>query len=102
MCTSYTVESTHKNAASAHSKWVDAAFKFITTDHLIGEPFAVIFLELALSFVLAFGNRLVNILSHPGSRYPILRNADNKFCSIPPLLLVYDEFAIDYFITVLL
>ena len=68
ICTSYPVESTHKNAASVHSKRVDAVFRFITTDHLIGEPFAVIFLELALSFVLAFGNRLVKIVSRPGSR----------------------------------
>ena len=102
MCTSYAVKSTHKNAASTRSKWVDAAFGIIITDHLIGESFAVIFLELALGFVPTFGNSLVEIASRPGSRCGMLRNTDNKFCSLPSLFLVYYDFAIDDFITVLL
>jgi len=65
----------------------------------MGAPFTVIFLELALCFVATFGNVLVEIVSRPGGRYRMLRNADNKFCSNPSLFLVYDDFAIDNFIT---
>ena len=55
----------------------------------------MIFLELALGFVHTFGNGFVEIVSRPGDRYRMLRNADNKFCSNPSLFLVYDDFAID-------
>ena len=64
--------------------------------------FDVIFLELALSFILAFGNGPVEIVSYPGNRYHMLSNTDNKFCSTPPLIFVYDDSAIDDFIALLL
>lgn len=64
--------------------------------------FDVIFLELALSFVFAFGNGLLNIVSYPGNRYRILKNTDNRFCSTPLLIFICDDSAIDDFITVLL
>ena len=64
--------------------------------------FDVIFIELALSFILAFGNGLVEIVSYPGNRYHMLSNTDNKFCSTPPLIFVYDDSAIDDFIALLL
>ena len=64
--------------------------------------FDVIFIELALSFIFAFGNSLLNIVSYPGNRYRILRNTDNRLCSIPLLIFIYDDSAIDDFITVLL
>ena len=67
----------------------------------MGAPFTMIFLELALGFFPTFGNGFVEIVSHPSGRYRILRNADNKFCPNTSLFLVYDDFAIDDFITVL-
>ena len=64
--------------------------------------FDVIFLELALSFILAFGSGQVEIVSYPGNRYRMLSNTDNKFCSTLPLIFVHDDSAINDFITALL
>ena len=64
--------------------------------------FDVIFLELALSFILAFGNGQVEIVSYLGNRYRMLSNTDNKFCSTLPLIFVHDDSAINDFITALL
>ena len=63
--------------------------------------FDVIFLELALSFILAFGNGQVEIVSYPGNRYRMLSNTDNKFCSTLPLIFVHDDSAISDFISAL-
>ena len=64
--------------------------------------FDVIFLELALSFVFAFGNGLLNIVSYPGNRYRLLNKTDNKFCSTFPLIFVYDDSSINDYVTALL
>ena len=61
--------------------------------------FDVIFLELALSFILAFGNGQVDIVSYPGNRYRLLNKTDNKFCSTFPLIFVYDDSSTNDFVT---
>lgn len=52
-----------KKRSATHLEWVGAAFATETTARLVGHPFVVIFLELALNFTLAFGDGLVEVVA---------------------------------------
>jgi len=56
------LERTKKRSTNSF-RWVGAAFATGATARLVGHPFVVIFLELALNFTLAFGKRFVEVVA---------------------------------------